>query len=193
MTSPTYDWRTAVDTPIALLPVRLETRFHDSTLMVRIYPDTIHVDTHEQALTADEVAAGLQFWQETRANQPPASADQATRERMTAAADRAWRELADRFGAARAAWIARSTRAGAPAGQRKNGTWTRPPLARLMPTRWQVRGYRAARHDGEAPAVAWSVAGADIPAELSVGPDPTAVLPSGTLPDDVALVDPKMR
>jgi hypothetical protein len=193
MTTPTYDWRTAVDTPIALLPVRLETRFHNSTLMVRIYPDTIHVDTHEQALTADEVAAGLRFWQETRANQPSASADQATRDRMAAAADRAWRELADQFGAARGAWVARGTRAGAPSGQPKNGTWTRPPLARLMPTRWQVRGYRAARGNGEVPGISWTVTGTDIPAELAVGPDPAAVLPPGTPPDDVALVDPKMR
>jgi hypothetical protein len=193
MTTPAYDWRTAVDTPIALLPVRLETRFHNSTLMVRIYPDTIHVDTHEQALTADEVTAGLRFWQDTRANQPSATADQATRDRMTAAADRAWRELADGFGAARAAWVARGTRSGAPAGQPKSGTWTRPPLARLMPTRWQVRGYRAARYDGEAPAISWTVTGTEIPAELAVGPDPTAVLPPGTPPDDVALVDPKMR
>ena len=194
MTTPTYDWRTAVDTPIALLPVRLETRFHDSALLVRIYPDTIHVDTHEPRLTADEVAEGLRFWQETRANQPPQTADQATRDRMALAADRAWRELADRFGAARAAWVARGTRDGAPSGQPKAGSWTRAPLARLLPTRWQVRGYRAARTvlDTQIPEFSWTVTGSEIRPELTVGPDPAAAL-TGTPSDEEVLVDPKMR
>src|SRR6476659_4753587 len=88
--------------PIVLFPVRLETRFFpladDSVeLRVRVYPDTVHMDTHEPELTADEITWGQHFWEETWR----AATDQ---ER----AETAWRQLADRFDPPRAAWIARA-------------------------------------------------------------------------------------
>src|SRR5262249_21331403 len=52
--------------PLALFPVRLETRFFtvDSALelRVRIYPDKVHLDSHDPALTADEVTWGRPYW-----------------------------------------------------------------------------------------------------------------------------------
>ena len=45
--------------PLALLPVRLETRFFTNAdgsreLRVRVYPDKVHICAHDPALSADE-------------------------------------------------------------------------------------------------------------------------------------------
>jgi hypothetical protein len=57
--------------PLALLPVRIETRFADvgtaaeprPQLWVRIYPDDCSVDTFEPTLSSTEVANAQRFWQ----------------------------------------------------------------------------------------------------------------------------------
>ena len=55
------------DVPLALLPVRLETRFvrnnaaNAMELLVRVYPDKIHIDSHEELLTAAEREWGKHF------------------------------------------------------------------------------------------------------------------------------------
>src|SRR4029434_1898768 len=55
------------DRPLALFPVRLETRFfaqpdRSSELRVRVYPDRIHIDSHETALTPAEKTWGEHYW-----------------------------------------------------------------------------------------------------------------------------------
>jgi WD40 repeat protein len=55
------------DLPLLLLPVRLETRFIDREgeevdLLIRIYPDDIHQDSHETGLTANEAEAAYTYW-----------------------------------------------------------------------------------------------------------------------------------
>jgi hypothetical protein len=86
--------------PIVLFPVRLETRFFtladgSSELRVRVYPDKVHIDSHEPGLTADELTWGKHFWEQSWR----AANDQ---ERGKTA----WRQLADRFDPPRAAWVA---------------------------------------------------------------------------------------
>src|SRR5215831_1392374 len=88
--------------PAVLFPVRLETRFFPQAdgsveLRVRVYPDAIHIDAHEPALTAEEVAWGQHFWEQTWR----AASDEQR-------AKAAWQQLADRFDPPRAAWIARA-------------------------------------------------------------------------------------
>lgn len=107
----------AGDQPVALLPVRLETRFDDGQLLVRVYPDEVHVDSHEPALTDDEHHWGRRFWKRVQeACDPEASAAALDLEpddpladdpdaRHAALVERAWDGLAERFGYRRATWI----------------------------------------------------------------------------------------
>ena len=52
--------------PIALFPVRIETRFQMVTdnprLQIRVYPDEILADSHEPSLTQQEIDAGHAYW-----------------------------------------------------------------------------------------------------------------------------------
>ena len=52
--------------PAVLFPVRLETRFFpqadgSSELRVRVYPDKVHIDSHEPELTAGRADLGPAF------------------------------------------------------------------------------------------------------------------------------------
>ena len=134
------------DQPIALLPVRMETRFVDNSgqkkndltqLLVRVYPDQIHGDSHEEELTDDEVRWGQNFWatmwyarhpdqsvipdtpsatylQERLPNQrlrelvveiDPANFSDGHYRRYRELKERAWKQLLDRFGRERAAYV----------------------------------------------------------------------------------------
>jgi predicted nucleic acid-binding Zn-ribbon protein len=146
----------AADVPLILFPVRLETCFEQrdggTNLLVRIYPDTVHVDTHEPGLTDDELAWGRRFVEDERA----AAGDVAARRA-------AWRQLADRFGAARAAWVAQAAAAATP--PRRAESWTRAAVTNVLPDRWMVIGYRDSVRR-------FSVLGRPIADRLTVGPDP---------------------
>jgi hypothetical protein len=92
------------DTPILLLPVRLETRFKDVTapgspapvheLWVRIYPDDCWIDGFDPVLTEAEVADARSYWVAIWG-----AGGVETQERG------AWRVLAAAHGSGRASWI----------------------------------------------------------------------------------------
>lgn len=118
--------------PLALFPVRLETRFVPTDggrreLRVRVYPDKVHIESHDPALTADELVWGRRYW----TLQWQAGTDDT-------ALRAAWRMLADRFGAPRAAWIARALTP-SNAASRPTGTPDFPtsaPQRRRRALRW---------------------------------------------------------
>jgi hypothetical protein len=163
--------------PIALLPVRLETRYHDGVLKIRIYPDRLHVDAHEPGLSATEADNGLRYW---------ASVAQAGKDATALAG--AWAGLVAQYGPERAAWVARRTRDGRPPGAPKSLEWASPPLARLLPTRWRAAGWARETPEDVYTQLMFDVAGRNIPPELALGPDPASTQD----PDPDALTDPGM-
>jgi hypothetical protein len=146
--------------------VRIETRFvageRGTDLLVRLYPDDVHVDTHERELTAAEEQWGRHFWSATRE-----AGDETGR-------IQAWAQLARRFGPERAAWIARLLEPDPPPADvpHRDGSWTRAARASLLPDRWVVLGYRGDRRV----LTEW---GAAIPDDLAAGPDPNAAGEAG--------------
>jgi hypothetical protein len=143
---------------IIMFPARLETRYSTpaTTLRVRVYPDELSLDTHERALTLEEEAAGKTYY---------------TGLSLTDAVEegKRWQILEARFGAPRAAYIARVMRPfmhqdgsypsyavcdtgwtnepASPTPQfpvlpHRPDAWTRPAEA-VLPDRWVLVGYRA--------------------------------------------------
>lgn len=146
----TRPWRWIINgkLPLVLLPVRLETRFHSRTLKIRVFPDAVHIDSHEPGLTEREWHAARAYWAE-----PSVSAA-------------AWQRLTAAFGVERAAYVARVTHPGAPgAPPRREAAWTRPVIARCLPARW----YAVGQLDLDIVCAQ----GAPIPADLPVGPGPS--------------------
>jgi len=96
------------DIPVALFPLRLETRFKTVTsrdgqqqqqLWVRIYPDECLVDTYEELLSETELYSGRIFWREYFR-----AAGLEEDERA------AWRGLVASHGSGRATWIVKKFR-----------------------------------------------------------------------------------
>ena len=116
-------WNLSTSWPIALFPVRLETRFLGGELCIRVIPDTIHADTHEPELTAAELAAGQRYWQQV------AGADVGTATARVARAGRPVRDRAGRLARPRGAPVGAQLRGAVPAGARGPQRWTRAPRA----------------------------------------------------------------
>jgi hypothetical protein len=150
--------------PLLLFPVRMETRFAarrtgpGTDLLLRLYPDDIHLDSHEPALTEEEERRGKEFWAHVAA----ASAGTDRQEQIR----QGWQRLTEQFGTTRASWIAHLLDPSrAETVTRRNDSWTRAPHTQVLPDRWVAIGYR-----GDAARVtAW---GNPIPETVAVGPDP---------------------
>ena len=121
--------------PLLMLPIRIETRFGEpragggATLLVRVFPDTVHVDSLRRALSDAERAAGIAYWVALW----PGAAGTAP-----------WTNLKLAVGNSRAAWVAESTRpinagdapGGEPAFPDATGPGNDSATARLLPDRF---------------------------------------------------------
>lgn len=136
----------SADTPILLMPLRVETRFKSGALLVRVFPDEIAIDTHEEILTGAEQVAGQAWWR----GLVPDPGETARKE--------AWRRLVETFRAPRSAYIVRRTRPinwadRADVGADglvfpdepilKNDAWTEAPRVKVLPDRFVLLLSRA--------------------------------------------------
>lgn len=160
--------------PLLMLPVRLEARYAWQTpsgpgfvrpatgaatplLLVRVYPDDVHLDAHDPPLTEQEVRWLRLFEKRTAAG----------RDRVHFV--RAWEELVDRVGRTRAAWIVRQ-RGGAPRPLTVPDRLGRPVRAALLPDRFVARAQLTEQAGG-----GWvQQLGEPVREPLDVSPDPTA-------------------
>ncbi|MEU8679431.1 hypothetical protein [Streptomyces sp. NPDC048560] len=119
--APLFGERTNV--PIALLPVRIETKWaaDKRSIKVRVYPDDIHVDAFEPALTPHELEGARAYWADP--------------------GDRAWQTLLRTVAAPRAAWATRATRPGAPAPRLRDPARRQAPEVSTLPTQWRFLGF----------------------------------------------------
>ncbi|MFJ7249768.1 hypothetical protein ACIQWA_34740 [Kitasatospora sp. NPDC098652] len=174
--------------PLLLTPVRLETRLGPDggapdTLRVRIFPDDVHIESHDPELTDGERQQGLRYWTAVwRAGRADDDRQNGARIRLAA-----WDQLVGTLGAARARFVARvlapqvddrppQPLPDGPEGpvptlravpQRGRG-WVRPAAASTLPDRFVALAFQGDVLVGSAP-------GEVVPDTVQVGPDPDAV------------------
>jgi hypothetical protein len=159
--------------PVAMMPVRIETRTGrpvtgGTEFRIRVYVDSIHVNAHDPRLTPDEAQWSAHVKTMTAGGAPLPTAE--------------WAQLAARFGPARAAYLLHPD----PAAGSRPGPWNQAATTAALPDRWLAVAY------GPDGTVLGSALGAPItPLPLQVSLDP-AVQPAAPAADDVQ-VDPGVR
>lgn len=167
----------SAEVPVLFFPIRIETRFvhvgNATELWIRIYPDDIHIHTHEPLLTEAEHFAGRQYW---------LSLLKINRENISVEDHKkaAWKSFSEGRGVQRALWVAKQTMPlnwsvdsvledeamqFSEAGETKTHNWTQAPRTQLLPDQFVVSLYRSGR-------VVHTEVGAPVPDTVFLGPDP---------------------
>jgi hypothetical protein len=149
-------WSDGGDVPLLLLPVRLEavhSRLANAAeLLLRVYPDDVHVDAHEEQLTPAERDAGTEYWRDADADP-----------------DGAWARLLARLGPARAAWTREALRPGAADPGSREASWTRAAHTTMLPDHFVFSAYVDPDGNGESLELAWREPGKPIKDLLALG------------------------
>lgn len=146
-TSPTKPPQTitfglTTNVPLLLLPVRLETRFRNNQLLIRVYPDAVHVDSFESRLTEVEIQWGKHFLEQTQlAKNEPTDEKRKDHERN------AWTQLVQVFGPQRAAWIAKQVSKDT-ADPLVDPKTAHTPCTELLPDYWIASGLFSYEENG---------------------------------------------
>lgn len=169
--------------PILFFPVRIETVFNEEPqqLWIRIFPDEIAVDTHEETLSETEFEEGKNYWIQFT---------DSTNEEETI---HAWDLLCRSFSAPRAAYIAlmtTPTNLGSvssgdqlefPSLDTQIDTWSKQPHTYVMPDSFTVQAYG---NDGSRLTYEMK----PVPDDLKMGIDPT-IGPDEDNPDQMGSFD----
>ena len=155
------------------MPIRLETKFVEDELRIRILPDRMSVQGAAPA-SAGELEEAVDFWVRYHAAK--------TKEQRTAT----WRQYARRLGSTRAGFVARLTRPTVDAkGQlgfpKVVPETDGPAFTTLLPDRWLATGWVGSK-------VAFQEFSDPVTGPLAVSPDPTA--PTTTLGGSGLQIDP---
>ncbi|MEV7280880.1 hypothetical protein [Streptomyces sp. NPDC093111] len=180
------------EVPLMLLPVRLETRLRTDgpgpdELLVRIFPDDVHTESHEPRPTDGEVQQARRYWRTVWRAGRADNAD-GDRARLLLAA---WGQLCGTLGAQRARMLVRlltpvaDTRPATPLPDAdpwpeptwpevpvRGRGWNRATTASTLPDLFLVRAYQGGLLVGEQP-------GKPVPDVVQLGPDPDARPASG--------------
>jgi len=113
--------------PVALFPVRLETRFKNGELWVRIYPDDICIESHDRRITKEESGAIDDL-------KSVLDSDAATEDKQAA-----WRNFVTKYGLPRATYLATLKE------KEFIDTEIFSPKVRVLPSRFLVTVYQGGK------------------------------------------------
>lgn len=185
--------------PISLFPLRVETKFKLENvsgtdkykIRIRVYPDDIAINTHEEALMPLEIEAGRNYWK----NAWPVYNDKVQLEPV-------WLDFIKTYTPQRAAWIAEKVK---PANfsnlgtdpypifaavDQKNTSWTRQPETKIMPAQFVAVVYYKSSVSADYTELT-QIPGALVSDRLKVGIDPSdeqSLQLDKTNPDDPKVV-----
>ncbi len=123
--------------PVLMMPVRLETKFYlddnPPSLKIRIFPDQIMVEDHDERLSVNEYEAGRSYWFEYK------KLDKAGDQEGL---DNLWTWLVSKVGPNRAPYVAKQSLKEIPANKLRKGEEYTVSQSQLLPDKWLVVGYR---------------------------------------------------